>query len=166
MGARNLGDALVRAPRRSAAAWAAGGALVAWLLPDRVGFVGDFLLRENTLATEGVSLAEWYPQALPLDLGIHHHLAHELMLATGLNAAGAGRLIGVLDAALLGWLAVRFAGELGLRGAAAWVAASGVFWTGALTLFAGYNKAFAEMTQDIAPDGTFVLRPARNGARN
>lgn len=158
-----LGDALVRAPRRSGAAWAAGAALLAWVLADRVGFVGDFLLRENTLATEGVAVAQWYPQALPLDLGIHHHLARGLMLATGANAADAGRLIGAFDAAILGGLAVRFASELGLRGAAAWVAASGVFWTGALTLFTGYNKAFAEMTLVIAAVGTFGVRTARTG---
>jgi len=158
-----LGDALVRAPGLSGAAWAVGGALLAWVLPDRVGFVGDFLLRENTLATEGVAVAQWYPQALPLDLGIHHHLARGLMLTTGASAADAGRLIGAFDAAILGWLAVRFAAELGLRGAAAWVAASGVFWTGALTLFTGYNKAFAELTLVIAAVGTFGVRAARTG---
>jgi tetratricopeptide (TPR) repeat protein len=158
-----LGDALVRAPGRAGAAWAAGGALLAWVLPDRVGFVGDFLLRENTLATEGVAVAQWYPQALPLDLGIHHHLARGLMLATGADAAVAGRLIGAFDVAILGWLAVRFAAGLGLRGAAAFVAASGVFWTGALTLFTGYNKAFAEMTLVIAAVGTCGVRAARTG---
>ena len=161
--ATRAGDALVRAPGRSAAAWAAGAALLAWLLPDRAGFVGDFLLRENTLATEGVALAQWYPQALPLDLGIHHHLAHGLMLATGASASDAGRLIGAFDAAILGALAVRFACELGLKGAPALLAASGVYWTGALTLFAGYNKAFAEMTLLIAAVGAFGVRAARTG---
>jgi hypothetical protein len=158
-----MGDALVRAPGRSSTAWAAGGALLAWLLPDRVGFVGDFLLRENTLATRGVEVAHWYPQALPLDLAIHHHLARGLMLTTGVDPAAAGRLIGAFDGALLGWLAVRFARELELRGAAALVAASGVFWVGALTLFTGYNKAFAEMALVIAAVGTFGLRAARSG---
>ena len=158
-----VGDALVRAPRRSGAAWAAGGALLVWVLRDRVGFVGDFLLRENTLSTEGIALAEWYPQALPLDLGIHHHVAHALMVGTGGSAADVGRLIGAFDAAILGWIAVRFASDLGLRGAAAWVATSGVFWTGALTLFTGYNKAFAEMTLVIAAVGTFGVRAARSG---
>lgn len=161
--ADRLGDSLVRAPGRSAALWAAGGALLAWMLPDRAGFVGDFLLRENTLGTEGVNIAQWYPQALPLDLAIHHHLAHALMLVTGPNPTDAGRLIGACDAALLGWLAVRFARELDVRGGAALVAASGVFWTGMLTLFTGYNKAFAEMTLVIAAVGTFGVRAARSG---
>jgi hypothetical protein len=85
------------------------------------------------------------------------------MLTTGVDPAAAGRLIGAFDGALLGWLAVRFARELELRGAAALVAASGVFWVGALTLFTGYNKAFAEMALVIAAVGTFGLRAARSG---
>jgi tetratricopeptide (TPR) repeat protein len=157
------GDALVRNPRASAAGWAAGGALLAWVLPDRAGFVGDFLLRENTLATEGVALAQWYPQALPLDLGIHHHFAHALMLATGADATAAGRMIGAFDAALLGALAVRFARELGLRGGPALLAASGAFWTGALTLFTGYNKAFAEMALLMVAVAALGVRAARTG---
>jgi hypothetical protein len=161
--ATRAGDLLVRRPGLASAAWAAGGAALAWALPDRVGFVGDFLLRENTLATRGVDVAHWYPQALPLDLALHHHLARTLMLATGAGATEAGRMIGVLDAAVLGWLAPRFTAELGLRGAAALLAASGVFWTGALTLFTGYNKAFAEMALLAAAVGTFGLRAARTG---
>ena len=161
--AARLGDALSRSPWLSAAAWGAGGALLAWLLPDRAGFVGDFLLRENTLDTQGVVVADWYPQALPLDLAIHHHLARELMLATGATAGDAGRMIGAFDAGVLGVLAARFPVEIGLRGAPALLAASGVFWTGALTLFTGYNKAFAEMTLLVAAVGTFSVRVARTG---
>ncbi|HEY2954005.1 MAG TPA: hypothetical protein VGK89_02005 [Candidatus Eisenbacteria bacterium] len=161
-GAR-LGDAAARAPALAAAAWAAGGAALAWSLPDRAGFVGDFLLRENTLATQGVSLAEWYPQALPLDLAIHHHFARALMLATGATAADAGRLIGAGDAALMGWLAALFARELALRGAASFAASAAVFGTGALTLFTGYNKAFAEMTLLVAAIGILGLGAARTG---
>jgi hypothetical protein len=157
------GDALVRAPRASAAAWAAGAALLAWMLPDRAGFVGDFLLRENTLATQGVALAQWYPQALPLDLGIHHYLARGLMLATGAGPTAAGRMIGAFDAAVLGALAVLFARELGLRGGPALLAASGAFWTGALTLFTGYNKAFAEMALLMVAVAALGVRAARTG---
>jgi hypothetical protein len=161
--ATRLGDALALAPGRSAALWAAAAALLAWMLPDRAGFVGDFLLRENTLATRGVEIAQWYPQALPLDLAIHHQLARGLMLATGANATEAGRLIGAFDAAVMGGLAVLFARTLRLRGATALLAASGVFWTGALTLFTGYNKAFAEMTLLVAAIGALGVRAARTG---
>ena len=162
--AARLGDTLRHSPARAALAWGAGAALLAWLLPDRIAFVGDFLLRENTLATPGVAVGDWYPQALPLDLAIHHHLARGLMLATGADAAHAGRLIGAVDASILGVLAALVPLELGLGGLPALLAASAVFWTGALTLFTGYNKAFAEMTLLIAAVGIFGLRAARTGA--
>ncbi|MGH2669626.1 MAG: lysylphosphatidylglycerol synthase domain-containing protein, partial [bacterium] len=47
--------------------------------------------------------------------------------------------------------------------APALVAASGAFWTGALTLFTGYNKAFAEMTLLVAAIGILGVRALRTG---
>jgi hypothetical protein len=162
--AARAGDALVRAPGRAATLGALAAATLVLLLPDRVGFVGDFLLRRNTLATEGISLAHWYPQALPLDLFIHAHAAHALMGAFGVSGEVAARMIGALDAALMAALAVRFAWALGLAGAAALAAAAGVFFTGALTLFTGYDKGFAEMTLVVAATGVLGMRAARSGS--
>src|SRR5439155_21155772 len=60
------GDAITRHPMGATVAWALGAAALAWLLPDRVRFVGDFLLRQRTVEVveqPGVL----FPQALPLD---------------------------------------------------------------------------------------------------
>jgi hypothetical protein len=159
----HAGDAAADAPTATSLAWAAAGAALVTLAPDRVWFVGDFLLRENTLGSQGVSLPAWYPQALPLDLFLHDTVARGMMLALGLTANGVGRLIGAAEAALLGVLAVAFARALGLRGAPGFAASSAVFWGGYLTLFTGYNKALSDLVLLVAAAAVAALRAVRDG---
>jgi hypothetical protein len=144
------GDAIADAPGRATAACAIAAAALSWLLPDRVRFVGDSLLRQRTLAVPGIRPEVWYPQALPLDLAIHHQLAKTLMVAQAVGPDLAAREIGAVESALMAALAIAFARAVGARGIAAFGAAAAVFWSGALTLFTGYNKGFAEMGLLIA----------------
>jgi hypothetical protein len=157
------GDALHTAPGRSAALAATLAAALVLALPDRLGFVGDFMLRLDTLGAGVTDPSTWYPQALPLDLALHHHLARALMLSEGMSAAAFGRGLGVIEAALLAWLAVRFATALGLRGIAAAAAACTAFFGGTLTLFTGYNKALSEMVLAVAAVGLAAVHVARSG---
>jgi len=161
--ATRLGDLLVRAPVLAFLGAALLAAILVLNLPDRVRFVGDALLRLRTLQVQGLIPAAWYPQALPLDLAIHHQLASALLHAFAIDAATPGRLVGAFDAAALALCAVAFASALELRGAPALACGSIVFWGGALTLFTGYNKAFAEMCVMVAACGVHAMRAARTG---
>ena len=66
-----MGDAIADRPGLATLVAAAFGAALVWLFPDRVRFVGDFLLRQGT-----VEMAErpsvLFPQALPLDVLLHY----------------------------------------------------------------------------------------------
>src|SRR5437762_2713769 len=70
---------------------------------------------------------------------------------------------GSAEAVLMAVLAIAFARALDLRGRAAVVAASLVFWSGALTLFTGYNKGFAEMALVIPALAVLGIRALRRG---
>jgi tetratricopeptide (TPR) repeat protein len=157
-----LGDALARAPVASTLACALAAALLVWLHPDHARYVGDFLLRQGTVE-EAMKPGALYPQALPLDVALHHTLPSR-MLEHGLASPNdSARLLGALEAAALAALAAAFARALALRGAAALAVASAVFFTGALGLFTGYSKAFAEATLLAVAVGTFGLRAVREG---
>ncbi|MEK7329666.1 MAG: hypothetical protein AAB113_02580, partial [Candidatus Eisenbacteria bacterium] len=105
------GDALTRRPVSTATAWALGAATLAWLTPDRVRFVGDFLLRQGTVeVVEQPGLL--FPQALPLDLFLHYALPLKLTAAHLMSANGAARLLGAVEVAMLGALAAAFARTL------------------------------------------------------
>jgi tetratricopeptide (TPR) repeat protein len=143
-GIQRLGDAPARAPAASAAVWAAGAALLAWVLPDRLQHLGDFRLRLTGFETPGVTIATWGHVVLPLDVLLHDRLTRLLHAGLGLGWTDAMRVLGVIEAGALGALASRFAGALGLRGAAAFASTSIVLFGGYLTLFTGYNKAFME----------------------
>jgi hypothetical protein len=155
------GDAAIERPRAATAAWVTGAALLAWLLPDRVQFVGDFLLRQSTLQTQGALPALWYPQAMPLDLVVHDALGRALLALTGMGAATEGRVLGALEAGALAALALAYARELRLRGAAGFAATAVLFFGGYLTLFTGYNKCFTEMSLVVAAAGLLMVRLAR-----
>src|SRR5262249_5213565 len=66
-----IGDELSR-PRGAAVA-ALCAALLVLAFPDRVRFVGDFLLRQGTVEQAGQP-AVLFPQALPLDVFLHYRL--------------------------------------------------------------------------------------------
>ncbi|MGH7741266.1 MAG: tetratricopeptide repeat protein, partial [Candidatus Eiseniibacteriota bacterium] len=155
------GDAAADRPRRAFVLCGAFAILLTWTLPDRVQFVGDFLLRQSTLQTMGALPALWYPQAMPLDLLIHDSLGRVLLALTGMRAYTEGRVLGALEAAALAALALAFARELRLRGAAGFAATAMVFFGGYLTLFTGYNKCFSEMCLVVAAAGLAMVRLAR-----
>jgi len=144
------------------ALWMAFAAALVWLLPDRVRFVGDFLLRQGT-----VELAEkpavLFPQALPLDVLLHYQLPLFLVNQAWTDPNTAGRLLGALEAALLAWLAVAFVRTLGLRGVAAAAVPDVIFFAGYLGMFTGYGKAMSELVLVNAAVGVFALRVVRTG---
>jgi len=150
------GDALVRMPARATLVCAPLAAALALALPDRVRFVGDFLLRLNTLEAQA-STQSWYPQALPLDLFLHATAMKWLTLVTTLDASGASRALGAVEAAGFAALAVALPRVLGLSGAAALTSAAALFCGGALTMFTGFDKAFSELCLVAAALGVFGL---------
>jgi hypothetical protein len=156
------GEALARRPGPALAAGAAGAAALVVAFPDRVGFVGDFLLRQYTLEGRPSAVAAWYPHALPLDLLLHDTLGRALM-RVGVAAGDTGRLLGAVEAAALMGAAIAFARVLRLRSVAAAAAAGVVFFGGYLTMFTGYNKAFSEMPLVVAAFAVTALRLVRDG---
>ena len=156
------GRAVIHAPGVPRVACAAVAAGLVLALPDRVRFVGDFLIRQGSVETArppGVL----FPQALPLDVFLHYRLPLFLSQAVGLGANSFARGLGAVEAALLAWLALEFARALKLRGAAAAAAAGIVFFGGYLGLFTGYSKAFSEMCLVTAWAGVAGVRAAREG---
>ena len=80
-----FGDAIARAPGRSSFAWALAAAALAWALPDRLWFVGDFLMRQGTVRV-GEEFSRMFPQALPLDRLLHYGLPRFLTETALVNA--------------------------------------------------------------------------------
>jgi hypothetical protein len=160
--ATRWGDAIARSPGLAATGWALAAAALAGLMPDRVRFVGDFLLRQGT-----VEIAErpgvLFPQALPLDVFLHYTLPLRLTAAHIMDANGAARMLGAVEAGVLGALAATCAGTLGLRGGAAFASAAVVLFGGYLGMYTGYSKAFAEMTVLVALAGVSALGVVRGG---
>src|SRR5262245_8691662 len=156
------GDALRSRP--TLAGWV-GFALAALLVaawPDRVRFVGDFLLRQGTVeAAEKATVL--FPQALPLDLLIHYSVPRVVSDALPLDANGAARVLGMLEAGALALFAIAFARTVGAEGAAAVATAALVFFGGYLGMFTGFSKAFSEMCLLVAAVGVLGLRVIREG---
>uniref|UniRef100_A0A832IAY3 Tetratricopeptide repeat protein n=1 Tax=Eiseniibacteriota bacterium TaxID=2212470 RepID=A0A832IAY3_UNCEI len=151
-----------RAPWAGAAALAAlAAALVAWL-PDRLRFVGDALLRLG--AVEGGESPEVLsPQAFPLDVWIHFTLPRALVGA-GLEREAAIHAVGVAGAALLGAAAAHFGRAAARAPEARLAAAAAVLGGGTLALFAGENKAFAELAVVVLAFAACALAAAAGGA--
>ncbi len=157
------GDAIADSPLASALAYGAAGALLTWALPDRLHFVGDFQLRLSALETEVVPIAKWSHVALPLEVLLHDHLVRGFHAALGLGWVDATRLLGAIEAGLLGALATGFARVLRLRGAGAFAACAIVLCGGYLTLFTGYNKAFMETSLLTIAVAIAAIALARDG---
>jgi hypothetical protein len=120
----------------------AGGLVFAF--PDRVFYVGDFLIRLGGLR-EGEDPRVLSPQAFPLDVWAHFTLPLQIQTATGMDVLTAVRLVGAVAAAALGGGAVLFARALRLPSAASVTALATVLFGGYLCLFTGESKAFGEM---------------------
>jgi tetratricopeptide (TPR) repeat protein len=157
-----LGRRFDRSAAVAYATWATLAAALAWSFPDRLRFVGDFLLRFGT-AEHALKPSALFPQALPLDVFLHYRLARLCDTALGMDVNTSARLLGALEAALLGVLAVAFARALTLRGAAALAAGAVVMFGGYLAMFTGYGKAIAEVSLLTAAFAVFGLRLIRGG---
>jgi hypothetical protein len=157
-----FGNAIARAPRRAGAALAAVAAIAVLLTPDRLWLMGDFLLRLG--CARGRARADVvFPQALPLDLFLHHEAPVRLAHAWRLDPNDWERALGAGEAGALALFAVALARELGLRGVAGAACAGTLALTGLLSLFTGYGKAFVELTLLTVAAAVFALRLAREG---
>src|SRR5262245_14066781 len=141
---------------------AALAAALVWVFPDRLRFVGDFLLRFGT-AERALKPSALFPQALPLDVLLHYGIPRLLDGAVHMDVNTSARLLGSIEAALLACLAIAFARALGQRGSFAVATAAIVFWGGYLGLFTGYGKAIAEVTLLTVAVAMFGLRVIREG---
>ena len=148
----------------SRAAWLLALALAALVaaLPDTLHYTGDFQLRQETV-TLAKAPAEMFPQAMPLDVALHFTVPSWLLAHAGLAARDYGRMLGALDAALLVVLTFAFVRALELPRAAGIAAGAVVLFCGALGLFTGYSKAFAEMALVAVAVGAFGERALRTG---
>ena len=156
------GDAIRRSPRLATLAWALAAALITWLMPDRVRFVGDFLLRQGTVeVVERPGLL--FPQALPLDVFLHYTLPLRITTAHVMDANTAARLLGAVEAALLGGWAATLSRTLELRGGAAFACAAVVLFGGYLGMYTGFSKAFTEMSVLVAVAGVSAIAALRTG---
>jgi len=158
-----LGESMATSPVRLMLGLAAGAAALVVIFPDRLWFVGDFLLRQYTLEDRPTAISTWYPYALPLDLFLHDTVARFLMHRMGFLANDTGRLLGAIEAALLAVTCVAFARALRVRGLAAVAAAGVAFWGGYLTMLTGYNKAFSELPLVMAAAATTALALVKDG---
>lgn len=130
-------------------------------LPDHLWFVGDFVQRAGTISSARGFIAN-YPQSLPLDLFLHDTLTRWLMRALGGDVLVASRLLCALEAALLAHLALRFARERELRGAAAFAVATLVIGGAALFL-TGDPKSASEQWLLTTAIGVCGARLAQTG---
>jgi tetratricopeptide (TPR) repeat protein len=157
-----LGNAVAGRPGLAGVSLGAFLAGVALALPDRIQLVGDYLLRVGT-ARGQIPTDTVFPQALPLDLALHYTVPSRLALAFNGDANDVSRVIGAIEAALFGALAVAFARALRLRGAAAAAAVAIVAFGGALGMFTGFAKVFSELCLITAAFGAFGIVAVRDG---
>jgi tetratricopeptide (TPR) repeat protein len=115
------------------------------------------------VARNSVPAAAVFPQAMPLDLLLHYDLPR--FISTGFNTdiLTAERILGALEAAALGGLAVGFARALALDGAAAVAVVAAAVFGGYLGLFTGYGKSLRELVVVVAAVATFGVKVARSG---
>jgi hypothetical protein len=154
----SIGDTLTRS-KAAPAIVGFGLALLAWSMPDRTWFVGDFLMRQGNV--ESNFLASNYWGALPLDSFLHLVLLRPVGFGSPESANAALRLLGAAEAGVLGVLAVLFARALELRGTAAVVAGAIVVFGGYLTMFTGLGKPASEMCLLVLGLGIAGVRVVR-----
>jgi hypothetical protein len=133
--------------------------------PDRVQFVGDFLLRQGT-AEEALPPAALFPQALPLDAFLHVTFPTWAHGALGIPSTMVSRILDAIEAGALVALGFAFARRTGLNGKGALACALLAGWGGWVALFTGYSKAFTEMSLLVlgcAVFGVDALRGSRMG---
>ncbi len=119
-------------------------AALVFALPDRLYFVGDFLIRLGGLR-DGQDPTVLSPQAFPLDVWLHYSLPRWVQSAGWTDVHTAVRVIGAVGAALLGAAAIFLARSMRVGPAATTAAAAMVLFGGYLCLYTGESKAFAEI---------------------
>src|SRR5262249_50365673 len=129
------------------------------ILPDRIHYVGDSLIRADAV-TEGVPARALTPQALPLDVWFHSTLPAWLGHA-GMDPVLVTRLLGAVEAGALVFLALAFARGLGLSGGALLGATTLVIWGGWQALYTGFGKAFSELVVAALALATLGISVAR-----
>ena len=154
----SAGDFLVRSPRAHLVAWTVGASLV-FLLPDRLWFVGDFVIRQGNV--QSGFLAANYVGAMPLDFFLHTTLLRPFGLGSIAAANTTLRALGALEAGLLAAISVSFARTLDARGTRAALASGIVFFGGYLTVFTGLGKPAGEMCLCVAGLATFGIAALR-----
>ncbi len=165
--ARRLGGAWDRALDRMPLPWWAGyavaGALgflvVAWL-PDRVWFLGDFQLRQGTVAI-GDPFERAFPQSLPLDSFLHFVIPRGLGARSIVSVNFIARMIGALEAGGLAIVATRFARGFSARPVVRLAVGATVFFGGYLTVFTGFGKSASELCLLTAAAGMLAIRVIR-----
>lgn len=135
--------------------WALAAALSVLLLalPDRVRFVGDFVLRIGILESP-TGFATIFPQALPLDELLNHALPVRAAVLLHVSPLAILRAMGILEAWILVALAVRFA-RLVTRGEGAAAAVATVIALGGYATFlTGYPKPTAQVALCVVATAT------------
>jgi hypothetical protein len=135
--------------------WALAGALGALLilLPDRVRFVGDFLLRIGILES-ATGFATIFPQALPLDEFLNHVLPVRVAALLHVTPLAVLRVMGVLEAGVLVALAVRFARLVTRSEGAAAAVATVIALGGYATFLSGYPKPTTQVALCVVATAT------------
>jgi hypothetical protein len=137
-----LGDALVES------AWSPALAglfmfLLVLALPDRVWFVGDFLMRQGNV--EANFAAGNYVAGMPLDWFLHSVVLRAIGGGSQESANLALRTLGAVEAFVLGVLGVWLARALETRGATAVAVTAIALFGGTLTMFTGLGKPASEL---------------------
>src|SRR5262245_55381175 len=152
-----IGD--VAGDRRMALGAWVGGALLVWLMPDRVWFVGDFLLPQGYVQAGGFAAS--FLNAMPLESLLHGALLHGLGIGSIAVASLASRMLGAIEAGTLAVLCLQYARAIGVAGAPAALAAAVAFFGGHLTLFTGLGKASSESCLVIVALAVFGIEAIR-----
>ena len=153
-----VGDFVVDSRR---APWIVGGgaALLALVMPDRTWFVGDFLQRLGNVESNFFGSNYW--GALPLDTFLHFILLRPIGFGSQEAANTALRLLGAVEAGILGAMSVAFCRVVKLHGSGAVVATTTVIFGGYLTMFTGLGKPASEMCLVVLGLGITGLQAVR-----
>src|SRR5262245_46031220 len=152
------------APRR---AWpfALAGVLTLLLVvfPDRVRFVGDFVLRLGILESAN-GFEHIFPQALALDRLLNHALPVRAGALLGLEPVVVLRAMGVLELWLLVGLATRFGRLVSPRESMASVVTIAIACGGYATLLTGYSKPTPQLALCALAATTLGVEQVRRGS--
>jgi len=131
--------------------------------PDRVRFVGDFVLRLGTLES-ATGFEHIFPQTLPFDRLLNHVLPVRLGALLGLEPLVVLRAMGVLELWLLVAIAARFGGLVSTRASTASVVAVVLSAAGVTTLLTGYSKPTPQLILCVLATATLGVEQVMRGS--